>query len=211
MTPAQTRANGLGNPSLPQLWLTAMLRLLVELVRNVASTFQMRSFPLKRDWHTPDDEAALPRVKTDTHQETNTAAQHRSPIALILSSAQSVRQSKHEGVLATVSHASPSPSVSLATQAIHLPLLRRWRQRTRRGSCLHRRRRGRWIAASSRRDGGGKPHPQRKRTKGTRPRRRPGSSPLQTQSARSAQTPFAPSLASGFRRGCVLKDRANKP
>jgi hypothetical protein len=128
MTPAQTRANGLGNPSLPQLWLTAMLRMLVELVRNVVSTFQMRSFPLKRDWHTPDDEAALPRVKTDTHQETNTAAQHRSPIALILSSAQSARQSKHEGVLATVSHASPSPSVSLAAQAIHLPLLRRWRQ-----------------------------------------------------------------------------------
>jgi hypothetical protein len=128
MTPAQTRANGLGNPSLPQLWLTAMLRMLVELVRNVVSTFQMRSFPLKRDWHTPDDEAALPRVKTDTHQETNTAAQHRSPTALILSSAQSARQSKQEGVLATVSHASPSPSVSLAAQAIHLPLLRRWRQ-----------------------------------------------------------------------------------
>ncbi len=129
MTPAQTRANGLGNPSLPQLWLTAMLRMLVELVRNVVSTFQMRSFPLKRDWHTPDDEAALPRVKTDTHQEANTAAQHRSPIALILSSAQSARQSKHEGVLATVSHASPSPSVSHATRAIHLPLLRRWRTR----------------------------------------------------------------------------------
>ena len=106
-----------------------MLRMLVELVRNVASTFQMRSFPLKRDWHTPDDEAALPRVKTDTHQEANTAAQHRSPIALILSSAQSARQSKHEGVLATVSHASPSPSVSLATQTIHLPLLRMGRQR----------------------------------------------------------------------------------
>ena len=33
----------------------------------------------------------------------------------------------------------------------------------RRGSCLHRRRRGRWIAASSRRDGGGKPHPHWKR------------------------------------------------
>ncbi len=74
MTPAQTRANGLGNPSLPQLWLTAMLRMLVELVRNVVSTFQMRSFPLKRDWHTPDDEVALPRVKTDTHQETKPAA-----------------------------------------------------------------------------------------------------------------------------------------
>ena len=84
MTPAQTRANGLGNPSLPQLWLTAMLRMLVELVRNVASTFQMSRFTSKRDWHTPDDEAPLPRVKTDTHQETNTAAQHCSPIALIL-------------------------------------------------------------------------------------------------------------------------------
>ena len=43
-----------------------MLRMLVELVRNVASTFQMSSFTSKRDWHTPDDEAPLPRVKTDT-------------------------------------------------------------------------------------------------------------------------------------------------
>ncbi len=146
MTPAQTRANGLGNPSLPQLWLTTMLRMLVELVRNVASTFQMRWLRPKRDWHTPDDEAALPRVKTDTHQEANTAAQHRSPIALILSSAQSARPSKHEGVLATVSHTSPSPSVSHAPRAIHLPLPSRWRQRNEGG-----------VASTAEGGGGGSP------------------------------------------------------
>lgn len=120
MTPAQTRASGLGNPSLPQLWLTALLCVLVELVRNVASTFQMSWLRLKRDWHTRDDEAALPRETSDTNQEANTSAQHRSPLALILSSTRSVRPSKHEGVLTTVSHTSTSPSVSLAPQAIHI-------------------------------------------------------------------------------------------
>ena len=127
MTPAQTRANGLGNPSLPQLWLTAMLRMLVELVRNVVSTFQMRSFPLKRDWHTRDDEAPLPRVTSDTIKEPIAVVQD-SPIALMLSSMRSVRPSKHEGVLTPVSHTSPSPSVSHATRAIHLRLLRMGRQ-----------------------------------------------------------------------------------
>jgi hypothetical protein len=33
----------------------------------------------------------------------------------------------------------------------------------------------------------------------------------QTQSARSASTPFAPSLDPGLRRGCVLREHANKP
>ncbi len=156
MTPAQTRANGLGNPSLPQLWLTAMLRMLVVLVRNVVSTFQMRSFPLKRDWHTRDDEAPLPRVKTDTFKEPKTVPQ--------------------DGPLTAVSYTSPSPSVSLAAQAIHLPLLRRWRTRHEGKSSTA----AGGGGGSPRLRGeteGGKPHSQRKRTRGTRPRRRPGSSP----------------------------------
>ena len=132
MTPAQTRANGLGNPSLPQLWLTAMLCLFVELVRNVASTFQMRSFPLKRDWHTPDDEAALPRVKTDTHQETKPAAP---------------TSHTRNGSVNRV-HASPAKA---------------------------------GVQSSS------------------------------DKSARSAPNLFAPSLASGSRRGCVLNKHASKP
>ena len=70
------------------------------LVQSVVSTFQMIRLNVTRDWHTPDDEAALPRAKTDTQQqESKPAAQHRSPPALILSSTQSVRPSKDEGVL----------------------------------------------------------------------------------------------------------------
>ena len=109
-----------------------MLRMLVELVRNVVSTFQMRWLRPKRDWHTPDDEAALPRVKTDTHQETKPAAP---------------TSHTRNGSVNRV-HASPAKA---------------------------------GVQSSS------------------------------DKSARSAQTPFAPSLASGFCRRCVLKDRANKP
>ncbi len=109
-----------------------MLRMLVELVRNVASTFQMRSFPLKRDWRTPDDEAALPRVKTDTHQEAKPAAS-TSHI--------------HNGSVHSV-YASP------AKAGVQSP---------------------------------------------------------SDKSARSAPNPFAPNLAPGLRRGCVLNKHARKP
>ena len=98
------------------------------LVQSVASTFQMRArrLPVIGTRTMPD---ALPRVTSDTQQqETKPAAQHRSPIALILSSTQSVRPSKDEGMLTTVSHTAPSPSVSRATHAIHFPLLRMGRQ-----------------------------------------------------------------------------------
>ena len=124
MTPVQTRANGFGTPSLPQLLLTAMLRMLAELVLNVASTLQMirRREAVNATQPAP---AGLPRGTSETNQETFTA-QHRSPIALMLRRPKGV--SRNEGVLTSVSHTSPSPSVSLAPQAIHLPLLRRWRQ-----------------------------------------------------------------------------------
>ena len=107
-----------------------MLRVLAMLVRNVASTLPMirRRPPVKATQAMP---AGLPRVKTDTIKE-QAAAPQSSPIALILSSAQSARPSKDEGVLTTLSHTSPSPSVSLTTSAIHLPLPSRWRQAHRR-------------------------------------------------------------------------------
>ncbi len=103
MTPAQTRASGLGNPSLPQLWLTAMLRMLVELVRNVASTLQMTRRRLAAECHSDVTPTDLPRETSDTFQETHPAAQHRSLIALILRDREAII-SKDEGVLTTVSH-----------------------------------------------------------------------------------------------------------
>ena len=127
MTRHKHAHTGLVTPQLPQQWLTAVLRVFAMLVHYVASTLQMKQLHPKRDWHTPDDEAALPRMTSDTFKD-NHAAQHRSPPALILSSTQSVRPSKDEGVLTTVSHTAPSPSVSHAARAIHLPLLRMGRQ-----------------------------------------------------------------------------------
>ena len=103
MTRHKHAQTGLGTPQLPQLLLTAVLRAFAMLVHYVVSTLQMKQLPPKRDWHTHDDEAALPRVTTDTLKE-NSAAQHRSRIALILSSTLRVRPSKDEGVLTNASH-----------------------------------------------------------------------------------------------------------
>ena len=119
---------GLVTPQLPQLLLTAVLRAFAMLVHYVASTLQMKQLRPKRDWHTTDDEVALPRVKTDTQQQETIAVPHDGPIALILSSTLRVRPSKDEGVLTTVSHTAPSPSVSHAARAIYLALPCRWRQ-----------------------------------------------------------------------------------
>ena len=152
MTRHKHAQTGLVTPSLPQLWLTAMLRVLAMLVSSVCSTLQMTRRPdrVNATRATPAD---LPRAKTDIQQqETHDAAQHRSPLALILRIAKrSSRRSEWRyakrtnwsggpiraanaeatakaGVLTTVSHTSPSPSVSLTTSAIHLPLLRMGRQ-----------------------------------------------------------------------------------
>ena len=184
MTPAQTRANGLGNPSLPQLWLTAMLRMLVELVRNVASTFQMRWLRPKRDWHTPDDEAPLPRMTSDTHREANTAAQHRSPIALILSRTQSVRPSKG------------SQAVREADELVQ------WTNSS--GERPERQRRAGVLTTVSHTRNGSVHSVYASPAKA-------GVQPSSDRSARSAPSPFAPSLAPGLRRGCVLKEHAQHP
>ena len=136
MTRARNHANGVRSPSLPQLWLTAMLRAFVELVLNVASTFRMkaRRSPVNV---TPTMPHNLPARTTATHQETNAAQQSSPPIALILRSAAKLRVSKDEGVLTT-------PSVSLGSrQAIHLPQCfalmeaNRAPMRATKGNCLH--------------------------------------------------------------------------
>jgi len=108
MTRHKRAQTGLVTPQLPQHLLTAVLRAFAMLVRYVASTLQMKQLPPKRDWHTHDDEAALPRMMSDTFKD-NHAAQHRSPPALILSSTHSVRPSKDEGVLTRASHKPAQP------------------------------------------------------------------------------------------------------
>ncbi|MDP3494993.1 MAG: hypothetical protein Q8R82_17920 [Hyphomonadaceae bacterium] len=103
MTRHKHAQTGLVIPPLPQLLLTAVLRAFAMLVSNVVSTFQMtvRRLPVIGTRMMPD---ALPRLKNDTHHRETQAA-------LILSSTRSVRPSKDEGVLTTVSHTSlPPPS-----------------------------------------------------------------------------------------------------
>ena len=146
MTRHKHTHTGLVTPSLPQRLLTAMLQLFAMLVSSVSSTLQMTRRRLAAECHSDVTPAGLPRETTDTHQETEPAAQHRSPIALMLSSTQSVRPSKHEGALTPVSHTSPSPSVSPAPRAIHLPLPSRWRQRNEGG-----------VASAAEGGGGGSP------------------------------------------------------
>ena len=90
-----------------------MLRAFVALVHNVVSTFQMKHKPLLRDWHTDQAHVSLPGTESDTQQqETELAVLQDSPIALMVSSTQSVRPSNHEGVL-TAFHSEPSGSVPL--------------------------------------------------------------------------------------------------
>ena len=69
MTRHKHAQTGLVTPQLPQQWLTAVLRVFAMLVHYVASTLQMIRLNVTRDWHTPDDEAALPRMKADTQQQ----------------------------------------------------------------------------------------------------------------------------------------------
>ncbi len=116
MTRHKHAQTGLGIPQLPQLLLTAVLRMLAMLVLNVASTLQMkdRRAPVNATPTTPLD---LPRAKTDTQpKETETAVQPDSRT---------------------------TPSVSHATRAIHLPQCSALMEATRapmratKGNCLH--------------------------------------------------------------------------
>jgi len=161
MTPVQTRANGLVIPPLPQLWLTAVLRMLVELVRNVALLFMTNKQHPARDWHTDDDVAPIMMMTNDIIKERNpVAASDNSPIALILRDRVAI-VSKDGGVLTTVSHTAPSPSVSRALHAIHLPLLRMGRQARRRNEGE--------LPPSVRSTGGGGLRALARKTEGVRP------------------------------------------
>ncbi len=75
MTQARMRTHRQVTPSLPQVWLTAMLRVFVELVLQVASNLQMRPHRRTRDWHTEAMPAALPGRANDTTQEVKPVAQ----------------------------------------------------------------------------------------------------------------------------------------
>ena len=98
MTRHKHAQTGLVTPQLPQLLLTAVLRMLAMLVHHVTSTLQMirRREPVNATQPMPTD---LPQAKTDTQPKETNAVPHDSPIALILSSTRSVRPSKDEGVL----------------------------------------------------------------------------------------------------------------
>ncbi len=106
MTRHKHTHTGLVTPSLPQLLLTAMLHLCAMLVSSVSSTLQMTRRRLAAECHSDVTPTVLPREKTDINQETQTvaASDYDCPIALMVSSTQSVRPSNHEGVLTTVSH-----------------------------------------------------------------------------------------------------------
>jgi hypothetical protein len=113
MTPAQTRAHGLVTPSLSQLWLTAMLRVAVELVRNVASTLWMNRRRPPAECHSDATPAPLPGETTDTQQQepTPAATSSNSHSALMVSSDPSrsdgTRPSNHEGALTGANHKLP--------------------------------------------------------------------------------------------------------
>jgi hypothetical protein len=141
MTRHRHAQTGLVTPQLPQLLLTVVLRVFAMLVSSVASTLRMR---LRRPAvnATRQMPQSLPRMKIDKFKEQH-AAQHRSSLNSAHGEQRSsaARPSNHERVLAA-----PSPSVSLAPQAIHLPLLRMGRQTLLRG-----------IASTAFGGGGGSP------------------------------------------------------
>ena len=97
MTRHKHAHTGLVTPQLPQLLLTAVLRVIAMLVSSVASTLQMTRRRLAAECHSDVTPAGLPRETSDTNQET-TAAQHSSPITLILRDREAI-VSKDEGVL----------------------------------------------------------------------------------------------------------------
>ena len=100
MTRHKHTHTGLVTPQLPQLWLTAVLRLLAMLVQSVCSTLQMIRRP-DRVNATRATPPVLPRETSDTNQETH-AAQPSSPIALMLRRPKAV--SNHAGVLTAARH-----------------------------------------------------------------------------------------------------------
>ncbi len=76
MTQAQTRAKGVATPSLPQLWLGAMLRVLVELVLCAARCLRMRPSRLSGECHTDVTPAPLPAEHDGILMKADKAASH---------------------------------------------------------------------------------------------------------------------------------------
>src|SRR5690349_12881775 len=99
MTRAHRGANWSGVPSLSQLWLAALLRLVAMLVSNVAAHVRMIASVLSGKCHTDVDPAGPPAPKRDMIKETQ-PAETPSPFtkALMVSRPQSGRSSNHEGV-----------------------------------------------------------------------------------------------------------------
>ncbi len=139
MTRHKHAQTGLGIPQLPQLLLTAVLRMLAMLVLHVASTLQMKDRGASVN-ATPTMPLDLPRAKTDTQpKETTHAVQPDSLTSAHAEQARfASRPSKHERVLTTLS---TTPSVSHASRAIHLPQFSTGGGKQRivatKGNCLH--------------------------------------------------------------------------
>src|SRR5689334_8678864 len=74
MTRAHQDAHWSDAPSLSQLWLAALLRLVAMLVSNVAATVGMIASVLSGECHTDVDPADLPQPKHDPTRETEAAA-----------------------------------------------------------------------------------------------------------------------------------------
>ena len=123
MTRHKHTHTGLVTPQLPQLWLTAVLRLFAMLVQNVCSTLQMIRRP-DRVNATRVPPSVLPRETSDTDQEPD-AARPSSPIALMLRSAAKLRVSKHEGVLTM--RATPTTSFSGSSRESRFSQIREYR------------------------------------------------------------------------------------
>lgn len=98
----ESTQNGLVTPTLPQHWLTVMLRALVVIVQSVASTLQMNWPRPERDWRTRQTAKVLPKGTNDAQsKETQSVAASDidCPMALMVSSRRIVRPSNHEGAL----------------------------------------------------------------------------------------------------------------
>ena len=151
MTRHKHTHTGLVTPSPLDRWIDATLRLFAMLVLNVAATLRMipRRGPVIGTQAMP---MALPRETHDTFKEPQAVQQDSPSISAHAEQRSSAaRPSKHARGLTDMSHTSPSPSVSLTTSAIHLPLLRMGRQ------TALRRLRLRGIASTAFGGGGGSP------------------------------------------------------
>src|SRR5690242_4205520 len=85
MTRAHRGANWSGVPSLSQLWLTALLRILAMLVSNVAATVQMLIRRRSGECHTEETPDRLPQQTHDPIREASPAAPNSQTIDAIAS------------------------------------------------------------------------------------------------------------------------------